>query len=441
MKYLILMLFAVTYCLSSTQAYFFWLKSADNTITNIQQIEKKYNIHLPLIGFIFDPRGPDAIKTINNLTTEFGPDRIYHITISPDKFSAKQVAEGKFDDQYKIFFKLIKDNNLRVVFRTMHEMNGGRYPRSSDPKNFKKARIHIRNLSREEWLQSENILFDMSVNHRDMPTKDPHPSQTSRLIQCSPRDKEKKQCPTFEDYYPGDKYVDIMGFTFYNRGKASYDRARISPEKIVNQPGRNTLSRLKSFNKPIFIDEVATTAVRYDWKYTQKQSIQSYKNDTEGKNKRLTQLKDLMLKEPRIAWLVYFNVDYTNGLTEKLIGEADRSAINLDLDKTYKNIFQLYKKTDKANYSTLLTSIFNIQLFTYTSPDFSGGGTTLFIKTAYIQPIKKLLEMTKNVTGSDDKNMFLNNMIQKGLLKNIYKRFDEQELQEIINHTKKFLLE
>jgi beta-mannanase len=67
-----------------------------------------------------------------------------------------------------------------------------------------------------------------------MPTKD-KPSQKAKLIECKLSNKKAKNCPTFEDYYPGDKYVDIVGFTFYNRGKASYNRERLSPSQIVNQ--------------------------------------------------------------------------------------------------------------------------------------------------------------------------------------------------------------
>ena len=52
----------------------------------------------------------------------------------------------------------------------MHEMNGGRYPWSSNPKTFKEAWIHVRNLSRKQGLTENDILFDFSVNHRDMPT-------------------------------------------------------------------------------------------------------------------------------------------------------------------------------------------------------------------------------------------------------------------------------
>jgi hypothetical protein len=36
------------------------MKSRDNTIQNIQQIEKEYKLDLPIISFIFDPRGPQV---------------------------------------------------------------------------------------------------------------------------------------------------------------------------------------------------------------------------------------------------------------------------------------------------------------------------------------------------------------------------------------------
>lgn len=61
---------------------------------------------------------------MNKLNEELGEDKIYHISLSPDMYSAKEVAEGKFDKQYKQFFQDVKKNNLRIIFRTMHEMNG-----------------------------------------------------------------------------------------------------------------------------------------------------------------------------------------------------------------------------------------------------------------------------------------------------------------------------
>lgn len=156
---------------SKSEAYLFGMKSWDNSISNIERIEKQYKLDLPIVSFIFDPRGEHVENMMNQLNEKLGEDKIYHISLSPNSFSAAEVAAGKFDEQYKQFFKDVKKNNLRVIFRTMHEMNGGRYPRSSNPVNFKKARIHVRELSRAEGLDQKNILFDMSVNARDLPAK------------------------------------------------------------------------------------------------------------------------------------------------------------------------------------------------------------------------------------------------------------------------------
>ena len=103
----------------------------------------------------------------------------------------------------------------------------------------------------------------MSANARDLPAKNGRPSQRAVFVQCQPRLKQQLKCPTFEDYYPGDTYVDLMGVTFYNRGKGNANRRRGTPDQIVNAPGRETLNRLKTFDKPIFVDEVGTTAVNY----------------------------------------------------------------------------------------------------------------------------------------------------------------------------------
>jgi len=172
------------------------------------------------------------------------------------------------------------------------------------------------------------------------------------------KNKEALQCPTFEDYYPGDEYVDIVGFTFYNRGKASYNRVRMAPQQIVNQKGRNTLNRIKKFNKPIFIDEVATTAIRYEDVYNAAKSREAYKTDSVKKNIRIRQLQHLMDAEFDILGFVYFNVDYTKGLTQKTIGEADRSAINLETKKIYPAILDVAHGTQQITKRNQLMKLF-----------------------------------------------------------------------------------
>ena len=267
----------------------------------------------------------------------------------------------------------------------MHEMNGGRYPRSSNPEVFKKARTHVRNLSREVGLSTNNILFDFSVNHRDMPTKQT-PSQTAKLIPCQIKNKEKLGCSTFEDYYPGNEYVDLIGFTFYNWGKGSSDRQRLTPEQIVYEKGREPLKRIKSLKKPIIIDEVGTTAVWYTGDYNYKFSKEIYKKEYSLKNTRLWQLQQLLWKESDIVGAVYFNVDYTNGLTKKLIGEADRATINISNKKVYKTIFTLFKNSDNLHLRSPLVNLFGI-----------GVINEKFVPLKFISKIRKIESVINNI--------------------------------------------
>ena len=336
---------------SSTFAFVLGLKSTDNTVENIVKIEKDYNLYLPLIGFIYDPRErQDVVQELEKMNQQLWNKRIYHISVSPNHFSAQEVADGAFDREYTLFFQTIKRLKLKVIFRTMHEMNGGWYPRGSNPENFKKAWIHVWNLSRSLGLDQEDILFDFSVNHWDMPTLW-KPSQQAKLIQCKP----DKKCHHFEDYFPGEAYVDIVGATFYNRWKATSNRLWKNPWQILNDPEWKTLERLKSLWKPLFIDEVWTTAVWYDEKYSSKASRSAFLS-TESDTRKNQWLKELsaLLKANHFLGAIYFNVDYTNGLTLPSVWEADRAIINTTIDKFYDGFWDLYSSS-KSDFSSLLT--------------------------------------------------------------------------------------
>lgn len=346
--------------INTSEWYYFWLKSADNTPENIKNIENSLGVKLPIVSFIFDPRNEsNVLNSIDNIVEKLWTDRIYHFTISPNKYSANDVALWKFDTQYSAFFKKIKEKNIHVIFRTMHEMNGWRYPWWSNPEKFKAAWIHVRTLSRLAWLNEENILFDFSVNHRDMPTKST-PSQAAPLIQCN---QSKTDCYHFEDYYPWDEFVDVIGFTFYNRWKANSNRLRLTPEQILHDPNRNTYERIKSINKPIVIDEVATTSVRYEWNYNFERSRKEYLNHDERKDLWIHQLREFLVNRPEIVAAVYFNTDYTHGLSFKVIWEADWALVNLEDNKVY-GWFQELEAFSEKKLDNILTSLFHLNKYT-----------------------------------------------------------------------------
>ena len=352
--------FIITICnINISQSYYFWLKSADNTPENIENIENSLGVKLPVVSFIFDPRDRnDVLNSIDKIVEKLWTDRIYHFTISPDMYSAEDVVMWKFDSQYKTFFKKIKEKNLHVIFRTMHEMNGWRYPWSSNPEKFKAAWIHVWSLSRVAGLNEENILFDFSVNHRDMPTKWT-PSQKASLIQC---DQSKTGCYHFEDYYPWDEFVDVVWFTFYNRWKANSNRQWLTPTQILYDSNWNTYERIKALNKPIIIDEVATTSVWYEWNYSFEKSRNEYLNHDERKDNWIHQLRKFLVDRPEITVAIYFNADYTNGLTSKITWEADWAIVNIEDNKVY-GWFQELEMFSEKKLDNILSSLFHLNEF------------------------------------------------------------------------------
>jgi hypothetical protein len=373
---------------SQTHAYSIGLKSRDNSTQNIKRVEENAGIQVPLVSFIFDPRDTNAYQTLVDIPYSLWRQRIYHITLSPGKYTAQDVADGKADDMYKDFFALLKSLRLKVVFRTMHEMNGGRYPRSSNPRAFSQARKHVREISRAAWLTKEDILFDMSVNGRDMPTRDVIPHQWSSLTYCYPWEKNKIKCPTFEDYYPGDDYVDVMWCTFYNRWKGNTNRQRQAPIDIINHPQRKTLSRLQAIWKPIFVDEVGTTSIRYDGHYEAQKTIDTFgaPDAIKRKNLRLRSLQSFLSTQPSIIGAVYFNVDLTYGLTNRQVGEADRSIFDPATEMMYswgKDLFA-HAKDNQALTSPLL-DVFGIRRQ-------SRGTGTVFVSKIYGRNALQLLK-------------------------------------------------
>jgi len=403
--------FLILWINNPVNSYYFWLKSYDNTPENITAIEKEFDVSLPIVSFIFDPREEsDVLNSIDKIVEQLWTDRIYHFTISPDEYSTEDVVMWKFDDEYRAFFQKIKEHNLHIIFRTMHEMNWWRYPRSSNPEKFKAARIHVRCLARSLWLTQDNIAFDFSVNHRDMPANW-IPSQDAKLIECN---QKKSDCRHFEDYYPGDEFVDIVWFSFYNRWKANSNRLRLSPEQILYDKNRNTYERLQKFWKPIIIDEVATTSVRYDWNYDYNKSKSEYLENSERKDYRLEQLQQFLIYHPEIIATIYFNTDYTHWLDYLVTWEADRAIINLENHKFYNGFrwLDLFWEKDLTN---ILKKLFNQELISidgkqvYISPSSSKEiqiisaiinkkSTTIQDKLNYVHQLQKANFKSDSIT-------------------------------------------
>ncbi len=352
---------------SLAKAYTLWLYSQSKTVQEVKDVEDKISPYtLQVSAFIFDRysgQGSNAIKEIVNKLGTW--NRIYHITLSPDHLTAIQVASGYFDDEYKAFFEDIKKYKMKVIFRTMHEMNGGWYARWSDPTSFKKAWKRIYALSRKVGLDKSNIQFDFSFNRHDMPldrskvsdTNGYVPNQSSPLITCNLEQKEKTNCLTREDYYPGYQYVDIIWFSVYNWWKATSNRQWLSFKDIIFDSARNNRARILTIKKPIYIDEVGTTAIYYNQFFNWLKSQKMFTSAKDDKSKWLSDLAEFIDNTPEVIGLNYFNVDYTYWLLQHIMGEADWKIIDPEKWILYDGVHELLKRNDNLDASLLFETV------------------------------------------------------------------------------------
>lgn len=236
-------------------------------------------------------------------------------------------------------------------------MNGWWYSWSSDPVNFPIFWKMVWKWSREEWLDRSNILFDYSINSQDLPVAPGFfVDQLSEVVNCNQEKKKEIGCLTFEDYYPGDEYVDIMWVTIYNWWKWARAEKWASwrtPMEVINEPWYWTLDRMKTFNKPIFIDEAWTTSINIDWEFDNARLIDIYNKNhiwqpwvpaiwIKDKDKWISQLIELYT-DPQIIWGAYFNADVTYWFTDRSkIWELDWTAIDPDKNFAYPAIIKLF---------------------------------------------------------------------------------------------------
>ena len=317
----------------STSAYQLWIYSFDDDVSWIQSFVAQTEIRPHVIWVIYDGYGAFAKKSLRNLVQRYGTGISYHITLSPYHGTARMVAAGVFDEMYQEFFDDVHSLNITVYMRTMHEMNGGRYPRWWDPVWYQTARKGV------YLMKPKNVSMVFSFNIHDMPTLW-RQSQSAYLISCTPN----KKCLRREDYRPWDIYVDYVWFSVYNRWKATSDRKRLSAQSIITDPVRNQRSRIMAKRKKIIIDEIATTAVRYNGAYTPAISKALYQSQTKQKNRWLSDLSVRASSHP-IHLMMYFNKDKTNQLNTPTPGEADRPVYNPINWKLYTWIYDVYTRS------------------------------------------------------------------------------------------------
>jgi hypothetical protein len=139
------------------------------------------------------------------------------------------IANGAQDAYIRRFARGLASFHGTVYIRYAHEMNGFWYPWSWDARDYTRAYRRIVRLFREEGADNAKFVWSLNPNLYDSKATWMH---NLRL------------------YYPGDKYVDAIGWTMINFGGAKqYPVAAFAPRlRTVHQ----------LFGKPVLITESNT---------------------------------------------------------------------------------------------------------------------------------------------------------------------------------------
>jgi beta-mannanase len=156
--------------------------------------------------------------------------------------SIQSIATGGIDSEIRSWarnFASFANNGQRMAYLApLQEMNGNWVPYgSSDPTYFKSAYQRIVTIFEEEGVPANSVRWTFAPNGMSL-----------------------TGWPGFEEYYPGDSIVDVVGFSSYNYGfhPNIFPKKWETPEQLFP----NYVNRMRAMapSKPVFIIQTGTTA-------------------------------------------------------------------------------------------------------------------------------------------------------------------------------------
>ncbi|NQT22509.1 MAG: hypothetical protein HQ579_03620 [Candidatus Omnitrophica bacterium] len=155
---------------------------------------------------------------------------------SKEGIDFERIIDGSYDDYIASFARSLKTISGPIFLRFAHEMNGDWYPWSGitiGSDKYIKAFRHIKSLF--DKVGATNVKWIFSVNWQNVPLEG----------------------NDYEDYYPGDKYVDYVGIDGYNWGDTKSWSRWLSFSDIFS----SIYKRInRKFNKPILITEFSSAS-------------------------------------------------------------------------------------------------------------------------------------------------------------------------------------
>ena len=190
--------------------------------------------------------------------------------VDQEEYRLRNIIDGKYDDYILQYAQDVKFFKKQVMIRFAHEMNGNWYPWGSTfnkPEEYVLAWRHVHEIF--DSVGAVNVSWVWSPNE----------IYYEKLVPNAYK---------IELFYPGDDYVDWVGFSVFNWAGSYKQNLWRNPGDLFDE----TLSALRAFNKPIMITETA--------------SAEDAKAGTR-KAEWINKLSVYIESKPEIKGLVWFN--------------------------------------------------------------------------------------------------------------------------------------
>ncbi len=196
-------------------------------------------------------------------------------------YTAAEIARGDLDKDIRRVAKAVADwtgkGEGRMMFiAPLQEMNITGETYSLDPPNFKLSYQRIQAIFKESGVASNSVLWVFS-----------------------PNGFSRNRNEAFENYYPQDAQVDIVGFSSYNWG---YCPNRLNQRNIWDKPELSYapyIIRMQKLapNKPIFVTQIASSSY-----------VTPNNTDQAAKDKWLYDTYKYLAESQTVQAIIYFNI-------------------------------------------------------------------------------------------------------------------------------------
>jgi len=193
-------------------------------------------------------------------------------------FTAEEYASGKANDYITVWAKglkqVVSDGERMAFIALMPEMNGFWVNYGNDPTHYKESIILTQEIFKLQGVPQDSIRWVFAPNGWSYPDQ------------------------IFEYYYPGDEFIDIVGFSSYNFGfcPAQADwPGWISMKETVESYVKRM--QILAPDKPIFLTQTGTSA------------FTSNGLNEDAKNQWLREGYSYLAENSNIRAIIYFNIE------------------------------------------------------------------------------------------------------------------------------------